>query len=118
MVATSGRYYARPMTVAPPEPVAELVTACLDYVRRALKFELDFTSDTLPVLDHYAATVRASRRERPELTPLVARARGAYCGEVVRAWIPGFWRVPSANVHDWQLCSRVCFLWWNPIGVA
>jgi hypothetical protein len=107
-----------PMIIAPPEPVAELVTVCLDYVRRALKFELDFTSDTLPVLDHYVATIQATKVERPELAPLVARATGAYFGEVVRAWIPGFWRVPSANVHDWQLCSRVCFLWWNPIGVA
>ena len=106
------------MTIAPPEPVAELVTVCLEYVRRALGFELDFTSDTLPVLDHYVATVRESGAQRPELVPLVARATGAYFGEVVRAWIPGFWRVPSPNIHDWQLCSRVCFLFWNPIGVA
>ena len=106
------------MTIAPPEPVAELVTSCLDYVRRALGFELDFTSDTLPVLDHYTASVRDQIETRPELAPLVARATGAYFGEVVRAFIPGFWRVPSANVHDWELCSRVCFLRWNPIGVA
>jgi hypothetical protein len=106
------------MTISPPEPVAELVTVCLDYVRRALGFELDFTSDTLPVLDHYVSTVKDSRTERPELVPLVARATGAYFGEVVRAWIPGFWRIPSPNVVDWQLCSRVCFLHFNPIGVA
>jgi hypothetical protein len=106
------------MTLAPPEPVAELVTASLDYVRRALGFELDFTSETLPILDHYVATVRDLRAERPELVPLVARATGAYFGEVVRAFIPGFWRVPSQNIHDWELCSRVCFLRFNPIGVA
>ena len=106
------------MTIAPPEPVAELVTACLDYVRRALGFELDFTSDTLSVLDHYTATVRDQIETRPELAPLVARATGAYFGEVVRAFIPGFWRVPSTNVHDWEVCSRVCFLRWNPIGVG
>jgi len=106
------------MTIEPPEPVAELVTVCLDYVRRALGFELDFTSDTLPVLDHYVSTVKELRTERPELVPLVARATGAYFGEVVRAWIPGFWRIPSPNVVDWQLCSRVCFLHFNPIGAA
>ncbi|HEX6277646.1 MAG TPA: hypothetical protein VFZ53_31605 [Polyangiaceae bacterium] len=106
------------MVIAPPEPVAELVTVCLDYVHRALKFELDFTSETLPVLDHYVSTVKGLRAERPELAPLVARATGAYFGEVVRAWIPGFWRVPSANIHDWELCSRVCFLRFNPLGVA
>jgi len=103
---------------APAEPVAELVTVCLEYVRRALKFELDFTSETLPVLDHYVSTVKGLRAERPELVPLVTRATGAYFGEVVRAWVPGFWRVPSPNIVDWELCSRVCFLRFNPIGVA
>ena len=103
---------------APPDPVPEYATACLEYVRRALGFELDFTAETLPVLDHYVSTVQQTVRERPEIAPLVARATGAYFGEVVRTVIPGFWRIPSPNVHDWQLCSRVAFLWVNPIGIA
>lgn len=102
----------------PPEPIPELATACLDYVRNALGFSLDFTPETLPVLDHYATTVRASLAERPELLPLVARATGAYFGEVVRGVIPGFWRLPSGNLHDWQLCFRRTFLWVNPFGIA
>jgi hypothetical protein len=103
---------------APPDPVPEYATACLEYVRRALGFELDFTAETLPVLDHYVSTVQETVRERPEIAPLVARATGAYFGEVVRTVIPGFWRIPSPNVHDWQLCSRVAFLWVNPVGIA
>lgn len=79
---------------------------------------LDFSPETLSVLDHYAATVRGELRQRPELGPLVARAIGAYFGEVLRARFTGFWRVPSPNVHDWQLCSHVVFLWINPIGVG
>jgi hypothetical protein len=106
------------VSVPPPEPVADLVVACLDYVRRATRFELDFSPDTLPVLDHYLATVRETLTDRPALGPLVAHAAGAYFGEVVRGRIPGFWRVPTANVHDWQLCSQVAFLWLNPIGVG
>jgi hypothetical protein len=103
---------------APPDPIPEYVNACLDYVRRALGFELDFSPETLGVLDHYVGTVRGTLSDRPELAPLVARATGAYFGEVVRGVIPGFWRIPSASVHDFQLCSRVAFLWVNPVGVA
>jgi hypothetical protein len=103
---------------APPDPVPEYCAACLEYVRRALGFELDFTAETLPVLDHYVSTVRDTMSERPEIAALVARATGAYFGEVVRTVIPGFWRIPSPNVHDWQLCSRVAFLWVNPVGIA
>lgn len=102
----------------PPEPIADYVSACLDYVRRALKMELDFTPETLPLLDHYATLSRETIRERPELGPLIAQAMGAYFGEVVRARLGGFWRVPTINVHDWAICTSSVFLWFNPIGVA
>jgi hypothetical protein len=108
----------RDQALAPPELVAEATSACLDYVQRATGMMLDFRPETLGILDHYAATVRKELSQRPELAPLVARAMGAYFGEVLRARFPGFWRVPSANLHDWQLCFRVVFLWINPIGVG
>lgn len=98
--------------------MAEATTACLDYVQRATGMMLDFTPETLGVLDHYATTVRKELAQRPELGPLVARALGAYFGEVLRARFPSFWRVPSQNVHDWQLCSSVALLWFNPVGVG
>lgn len=109
--------YARAVAL-PPEPIPEYASACLEYVRRALGFELDFTAETLPVLDHYVSTVREALGDRSQIPALVARAAGAYFGEVIRTVIPGFWRIPSPNVHDWQLCSRVAFLWLNPIGMA
>ncbi len=102
----------------PPEPIPDYVTACLEYVRRALHVELDFTPETLPLLDHYATLSRETIRERPELAPLIARAAGSYFGELVRARLTGFWRVPTANVHDWSICSTAVFLWFNPIGIA
>ncbi|HEX3773712.1 MAG TPA: hypothetical protein VHV51_04555 [Polyangiaceae bacterium] len=102
----------------PPEAIADYVSACLEYVRRALNVELDFTPETLPLLDHYGTLARETIRERPELEPLITRAAGAYFGEVVRARLGGFWRVPTINVHDWAICSNVVFLWFNPIGIA
>src|ERR1044072_2612629 len=107
-----------PGVSAPPDPIPEYASACLDYVRRALGFELDFSAETLPVLDHYVTQARAELTERPEIGGLVARAVGAYFGEVVRTVAPVFWRIPSANVHDWQLCARLAFLWVNPVGIA
>jgi hypothetical protein len=101
-----------------PEVVEGHVRACLDYVRRAVGVELDFSPETLPVVDHYASLASQTLGDRPELSALTASAVGAYFGEVVRGRIPGFWRIPSANVHDWAVCSKFVFLSFNPVGVA
>lgn len=101
-----------------PDHVAELCGSCVQYVWRSLKTPLDFTPETLPLVDHYIAGVRAELVEKPELAPLVARVVGAYFGEVVRKSYFGIWRADSANIHDWQVCLRTVFLWFNPIGVA
>ncbi len=102
----------------PPEPIQELVLSCLQYVRAAVGVPLDFTPETLPLLDHYARKVQATVSERPEVVPLVARSLGAYFGEVVRAGLGGFWLLPSTNVHDYQVCLRSAFVSLNPVGVA
>jgi hypothetical protein len=110
---------ARPMEKEqPPEQIAELVRACLEYVRRALGTELDFTPETLPLLDHYLGDVRDELEARPELAELSAHAAGAYFGEVLRRQMRGFWRVPSSSLHDYQLCSSIAFVSINPFGVA
>lgn len=101
-----------------PEPIADLVAACLDYVRRSLGTELDFTPETLPLLDHYLSEVREELEAKPELAELAAHAAGAYFGEVLRRQMQGFWRMPSASLHDFQLCSTVAFVSLNPFGVA
>lgn len=101
-----------------PEPVVELALACVQYVQRSTGFELDFEPETLPVVDHYARQARHDLAARPELLHLIAPALGAYFGEVLRRHLHGFWLVPSANYHDWQLCGRAAFLALNPIGVG
>src|SRR5690242_20282306 len=56
----------RPMAIAEPPPqILDLASACLEYVDRALGFTLDFSSDTLGVVDHYATTVRANLATNP-----------------------------------------------------
>jgi hypothetical protein len=101
-----------------PEVIQDLARSCLDYVKKAVGVELDYTRDTLPLLDHYVAAMRADVQEREELRRLIAHAIGAYFGEVMRRTIGGFWRMPSPNVHDWAVCARPVFLSINPMAVA
>ena len=101
-----------------PEPIADLVSACLAYIRRSLGTELDFSPETLPLLDHYLGEVREELAAKPELAELTAHAAGAYFGEVLRRQMQGFWRMPSASLHDFQICSSVAFVSINPFGVA
>ena len=101
-----------------PENVLELARACEKYVVQALGFQLDYTIETLPVLDQYTREVKGPISARPELLPLLGHAVGAYFGEVLCRSASAFWRLPSTNVVDWQVCMRQTFLWFNPIGAA
>jgi hypothetical protein len=101
-----------------PAAIEELARACVQYVEQTLGVTLDFTPETLSVLDHYLATTRENALGRPELLPLVTRSLGAYFGEVVRRQTPSFWRVAGEDVHDWRLCEKTVWLSFNPIGVA
>jgi hypothetical protein len=108
-----------PREDAPPPPeIAELAGLAMDYVRRAIGFELDLTSDTLPVLDHYVGLVRDSLDFRPELVAVVAAAIGAYFGELVRMVLPGFWYLRTPDPAHYYLCMRPVFLALNPLGIA
>lgn len=102
----------------PPGEIVELAEAAREYVVRALNVELDYTAETLPLLDHYIGQARENVRERPELVELLTRSVGAYFGEVVRRAMPSFWRLPSDDAHEWQLCFEEVFLAFNPAAFA
>lgn len=115
----AGRPRGAPGAVAAaPDEIEELAEACRQYVLAATGVELDYTQDTLSVLDHYVLLARGGIEERPELITLAARAVGAYFGEVVRRTIPSFWALGSADVFDWRVCGTNAYLWINPVGVA
>jgi hypothetical protein len=100
-----------------PSEIVDLCHACVRYVHDALGFTLDFTRETLPVLDHYLQTnVRGSRAEVVEL---MARVSGAYFGEVVRRSLPGVrWAEPDPDPRRGRLEFERVFLCFNPIGAA
>lgn len=102
----------------PPPEVRELAEALRQYVLSALEVELDYGPETLPVLDHYLRQARDNVRERPELADLLTQGVGAYFGEVVRIHYAAFWRMPTRDPKDWQLCFEDVFLAFSPVGVA
>ncbi|HKA90748.1 MAG TPA: hypothetical protein VKE22_23965 [Haliangiales bacterium] len=98
----------------PPGAVHELAEQAVDFVRRATGVALDYTAETLPVLDHY---LREVPRDRTELVGLVATASGAYFGEVVRRRLGGLWDTEGDEPREWRLTVGHG-LTFSPVGVA
>jgi hypothetical protein len=93
-------------TTSTPKQVADFAQQAVDYVHRALGIEVEYDSDTLPVVDHYLSQVP---RDQPEATTLAAIATGAYFGEVVRRHVGGRWEA-EGEPEGWRVVL--------PIGVS
>jgi len=100
-----------------PAHVVELADACVRYVEQALELKLDYTQDTLPILDHYLRT--AAQDPRPEIEALLAPTAGAYFGELVRRiWPHAQWHAPGEDYAHYRIEFRGFFLHFNPVGLA
>jgi hypothetical protein len=102
---------------AAPEIIDELAAACVRFVHDTIQVELDYTPETLPLLDHYLGIARGLLAEKLELRELVLRAAGAYFGEVLRRRLNGYWLIPTEDVHSWRVCGRHVLMSLNPVGV-
>lgn len=90
---------------APPDAIKDLAAACVSFVERAVGVRLDYTPETLPLLDHYLAEARKILQSAVSAAPndakvvepreLVAEAAAAYFGEVVRRRHPCWWRLDA-----------------------
>ncbi len=103
-----------------PEAIEDLALGAFRLVKEKLSFELDFTPDTLPVLDHYLQQLRDEDGEEPDpkVVSVVGPCAGAYFGEVVRRALPGLrWHCPD-DYEEWRIEASDVFLCFNPIGVA
>jgi hypothetical protein len=104
-----------------PAVVEDLALGAFRMVKNRLDFELDFTPETLPVVDHYLQQLREEDGGRPdeETVSVVAPCVGAYFGEVVRRSLPGLrWHAPADDYASWRLEGERVFLCFNPIGAA
>ncbi len=100
-----------------PPHIVDLVAGCRLAVQKVVGVDLDFTQDTLPLLDHYAAAAKGSREE---VAMLVAPMVGAYFGEVLRRTLgPARWELSaSAEPSETRLQFERVFLELNPMGIA
>ena len=102
-------------TNAPPEHVRELSLGAVQFVQRSTGVVLDFTPETLPLLDYYLTTVRDAVAD---VQALVAPAAGTYFGEVVRRAFPVRWYAPGRDYAVWRIEFELCFLHFNPVAFA
>lgn len=104
-----------------PAVIEQLSDGCVRFVQQALNLPLDYTPETLPILDHYVRERGQSGdgRGREEISELLAPATGAYFGEVARRTM-GYvrWHCPGEEYELFRLELEPFFLTFNPIGVA
>jgi hypothetical protein len=111
-----------------PEAIRMLADRCVVHVAHRFELELDFSPETLGVIDHFIEAVvieEAGGRlppvgdaRRAHLVHLLAPTIGAYFGEVLRRCVPCRWRIRSDDPREWLLEFDQYLLRFNPAGAA
>jgi len=106
-----------------PAVVEDLALGAFRLVKQSLDLELDFSMETLPILDHYLASLREADDGEPDekLIAVVGPCAGAYFGEVCRRTLTGLaWSLPDDphEYRDWRIEAHAHDLSFNPIGAA
>lgn len=101
----------------PGTEIEDLAQGCVRFVKEAVGIELDYTGDTLPVLDHYVRARVGAPGE--EVVALLAPAVGAYFGEVLRrSFGAAHWLDAGSDYRALRLEFEPFTLSFNPIGIA
>ncbi len=98
-----------------PSAVQELAAACVRFVATKYKVALDFSPDTLSLVDQY---VRDARTDgiAAETLPVVEGAAGAYLGEVIRRAHDGVWDA-EGDPETWRVLMTHVYLALNPVAM-
>ncbi len=99
------------------QELAELASACVRFVHARTGVQLDFTRDTLSVLDLYITSARGELSAKPESLELLQATIGTYLGEVIRREHHGLWKT-GADHETWRIQMTRVYLEFNPIGMA
>jgi hypothetical protein len=102
-----------------PAQIRDWAEACRGFVKEALGIELDFTPETLPLLDHYIRIKATPTSE--EVRDLLTPPLGAYFGEVVHRQLAAEgvrWHAPDDDYEHYRLEFEAFFLHFNPLGIA
>lgn len=100
-----------------PENILELAAACDRFVQSKYGVPLDFTGDTLSLVDQYVRDARESVKKDPATFDLVAFAIGGYLGETMRRTFGGEWFV-EGEPRQYRLYFTRVKLATNPLGLA
>lgn len=107
-----------PIDNKPDGPLVALAESCVDFVHRSLTLPLDYTQDTLPILDHYLRSAGKDVREVALLSPIVAAA-GAYFGTMICSLFPDARFVSGGDDYaKYRVEFGHIFLHFNPVGIA
>lgn len=109
------RQVSPPPEPPPPPAVADLADGCVRFVEKALGFQLDYTPETLPVLDHYLEQAGAAAAGRTEALLLLVHAAGAYFGEVIRRQHASWWRAEGDDPLAWRIELEAVYLAFSPM---
>jgi hypothetical protein len=103
-----------------PSHIHDLADACVRYVDQSLGIQLDFTPDTLPILDHYIENIPEEEDERAaEIVELLTPCIGAYFGEMIRRTTGSArWHDGGEDFSRYRLEFESFYLYFNPMGVA
>ncbi len=100
-----------------PPAVTELAAACVRFVATRYGAMLDFTPDTLSLVDQWLREARTELAARPEAAEVVQSAAGAYLGEVMRRCFGGEW-FADGDPSGWRLYLSRVYCAYNPVGMA
>ncbi|MCH9681318.1 MAG: hypothetical protein K0V04_07790 [Deltaproteobacteria bacterium] len=102
------------------EPATTLVEGLVatfgEQVRRSLEFELDGSTTSLAVVDHYLSMARDEDRE--PIVSLIAAGAGAYFGELIRREIGATWVGDGREPRRLRLLVQPQFVHFSPIDQA
>ena len=97
-----------------PALLVDSANACVQFVKRAVGVTLDFTPETLSVLDHYLTTAAAEARGKPQALELLAQTAAAYLGEVIRRRFEAWWHGPGDDLSTFHLRFEHVYLMLSP----
>ena len=101
----------------PPAAIAELAAACVRFVATRYAVMLDFTPETLSLVDQWVHDARADVAVNPQTVDLVQGAAGAYLGEVIRLAFGGAW-FAEGEQDGWRVDLSRVYLTFNPVGMV
>lgn len=96
--------------------VDALVGTFEEQVRRALELDLDGSTTSLAIIDHYLSLARDEERE--PIVSLLAAGAGAYFGELVRREIGGIWIGDGTDPRRLRLLLEPQLIHFSPVDQA